>query len=164
MFTRAMAWQECPISRDRMIEINQMALSYFRSQFPSSWGHQYLADRFGQDLTDDLRFQPGQAPSGWTGLVTHLGSRGVTGVEMTAAGVATSPAPAVSSTGSATGSSSRSSLTTRFWALSAAGTPTAAMHIAADQSTSTPPTLPCSTRAPNSSAPTRWILPPVAYR
>ncbi len=38
MFTRAMAWQECPISRDRMIEINQMALSYFRSQFPSSWG------------------------------------------------------------------------------------------------------------------------------
>ena len=39
MFTRAMAWQECPISRDRIIEINQMALSYFRSQFPSSWGH-----------------------------------------------------------------------------------------------------------------------------
>ena len=36
MFTRAMAWQECPISRDRMIEINQMALSYFRSQFSSS--------------------------------------------------------------------------------------------------------------------------------
>ena len=26
MFTRAMAWQECPISRDRMIEINQLAL------------------------------------------------------------------------------------------------------------------------------------------
>ena len=26
MFTRAMAWQECPISRDRMIEINQIAL------------------------------------------------------------------------------------------------------------------------------------------
>ena len=89
MFTRAMAWQECPISRDRMIEINQMALSYFRSQFPSSWGQNYLADRFGQDLTDDLRFRPGQAPAGWTGLVSHLRSRGVTGVEMTAAGVAT---------------------------------------------------------------------------
>jgi hypothetical protein len=79
MFTRAIAWQECPISRDRMIEINQMALSYFRDQFPSSWGHQYLADRFGQDLTDDLRFRPGQAPDGWTGLVSHLRSRGVTG-------------------------------------------------------------------------------------
>ena len=89
MFTRAMAWQECPISRDRMIEINQMALSYFRSQFPSSWGQAYLADRFGQDLTDDLRFRPGQAPAGWTGLVNHLRSRGVTGEEMTAAGVAT---------------------------------------------------------------------------
>jgi DNA primase catalytic core len=88
MFTRAMAWQECPISRDRMIEINQMALSYFRSQFPSSWGRQYLADRFGQDMTDDLCFRPGQAPAGWTGLVNHLRSRGVTGEEMTAAGVA----------------------------------------------------------------------------
>jgi hypothetical protein len=72
-----------------MIEINQMALSYFRSQFPSSWGQPYLADRFGQDLTDDLRFQPGQAPAGWTGLVNHLRSRGLTGEEMTAAGVAT---------------------------------------------------------------------------
>jgi hypothetical protein len=34
MFTRAMAWQECPISRDRIIEINQLALSYFRSPIP----------------------------------------------------------------------------------------------------------------------------------
>jgi DNA primase catalytic core len=89
MFARAMAWQECSISRERMIEINQIALSYFRSQFPSSWGQPYLADRFGQDLTDDLRFQPGQAPAGWTGLVNHLRSRGLTGEEMTAAGVAT---------------------------------------------------------------------------
>jgi DNA primase catalytic core len=88
MFTRAMAWQECPIGRDRMIEINQMALSYFRSQFPSFWGQAYLADRFGQDLTDDVRFRPGQAPAGWTGLVNHLRSRGVTSEEMTAAGVA----------------------------------------------------------------------------
>jgi DNA primase len=48
-----------------------------------------LADRFGQDLTDDVRFRPGQAPAGWTGLVSQLRSRGVTGEEMTAAGVAT---------------------------------------------------------------------------
>jgi DNA primase catalytic core len=89
MFTRAMAWQECPISRDRMIEINKLALAYFCGQFPSSWGRQYLADRFGQDLTDDLRFRPGQAPAGWTGLITHLRSRGVTDQEMIAAGVAT---------------------------------------------------------------------------
>ena len=89
MFAGAMAWQECSISRGRMIDINQMALIYFRSQFPSSWGQAYLADRFGQDLTDDLRFLPGQAPAGWTGLVGHLRSRGVTGEEMAAAGVAT---------------------------------------------------------------------------
>jgi DNA primase catalytic core len=89
MFTRAIAWQECPISRDRIIEINQLALSYFRSQFPSSWGQAYLTDRFGQDLTDDQRFRPGQAPAGWTGLVSHLRSRGVSGEEMTATGVAT---------------------------------------------------------------------------
>jgi DNA primase catalytic core len=89
MFTRAMAWQECLISRDQMIKINQMALSYFRSQFPSSWGQTYLPDRLGQDLTDDVRFRPGQAPAGWTGLINHLRSRGVTDEEMTAAGVAT---------------------------------------------------------------------------
>src|SRR5829696_8297595 len=89
MFTRAMAWQECPISRDRMIKINQMVLSYFRSQFPASWGQTYLADWFGQDLTDDPRFRPGQAPAGWTGLVDHLRSRAVSDQEMSAAGVAT---------------------------------------------------------------------------
>jgi hypothetical protein len=66
MFTAAMAWQECPISHERMIEVYQLALAYFRSQFASSWGQAYLADRFGQDLTDDLRFRPGQAPAGWT--------------------------------------------------------------------------------------------------
>jgi DNA primase len=36
-----------------------------------------------------LRYRPGQAPAGWTGLVNHLRSRGVTNDEMTAAGVAT---------------------------------------------------------------------------
>jgi DNA primase catalytic core len=89
MFTRAIAWQECPVSRDRMIEINQMTLAYFRSHFPASWGQAYLTDRFGQDLTDDQRFRPGQAPATWTGLINHLRSRGVTDQEMIAAGVAT---------------------------------------------------------------------------
>ena len=89
MFTRAMAWRDCPITRDRMVEINQMTLAYFRSRFPASWGQAYLTDRFGQDLTDDPRFWPGQASAGWTGLINHLRSRGVTDQEMTAAGVAT---------------------------------------------------------------------------
>jgi DNA primase catalytic core len=89
MFTRAMAWQDCPIGRDRMVEINQMTLAYFRRQFPSSWGQTYLIERFGQDLTDDSRFRPGQAPGGWTNLVHHLRNYGVTDQEMIIAGVAT---------------------------------------------------------------------------
>ena len=164
MFTRAMAWQECPISRDRMIEINQMAWSYFRSQFPSSWGQAYLTDRFGQDLTDDVRFRPGHAPAGWTGLVNHLRSRGVTGDEMTAAGVAT-----VASTGR---------LIDRFRdrvifpiihngeILGFVGRrhPDLTDTDRGGPDTSTPPTLRCSTRAPSSSARTRSMLPPAASR
>jgi DNA primase catalytic core len=89
MFTRAIAWRDCPVSRDRMVEINQMTLAYFRSHFPASWGQAHLVDRFGQDLIDDPRFRPGQAPAGWTSLVHHLRSGGVTDQEMIAAGVAT---------------------------------------------------------------------------
>ena len=72
-----------------MIEINQLALAYFRSQFPASWGQAYLTDRFGHDLTDDPRFQPGQAPAAWTELIHHMRSRGVTDQEMIVVGVAT---------------------------------------------------------------------------
>jgi DNA primase catalytic core len=88
MFTRAMTWRECPISEERMVEVNQLSLAYFRHRFPSSWGQQYLIDRFGADLTDDPRFQPGQAPAGWTNLVDHLRQLGVTDEEMLITGVA----------------------------------------------------------------------------
>ena len=88
MFTRAMAWRECPVSEDRMVEVNQLSLAYFRHRFPSSWAQQYLADRFGEELTDDHRFQPGQAPAGWTSLVDHLRRHGVTDEEMLITGVA----------------------------------------------------------------------------
>jgi DNA primase catalytic core len=88
MFTRAMAWRECPISQERMGEVNQLSLTYFRHRFPSSWGREYLADRFGADITDDSRFQPGQAPAGWTNLVDHLRHLGVTDEEMLITGVA----------------------------------------------------------------------------
>jgi DNA primase catalytic core len=89
MFTRAMAWQECPVSRERMIEINQLSLAYFRRHLPASWGQHYLADRFGEDLTNDPRFQPGQAANGWTNLVHHLRQHSVTDDEMIITGVAT---------------------------------------------------------------------------
>jgi DNA primase catalytic core len=88
MFTRAAAWQECPVSRERMVEVNQLSLDYFRRHFPSSWGQQYLRDRFGQDLTNDSRFQPGQAPAGWTGLVDDLRRHRVTDQEIKVTGVA----------------------------------------------------------------------------
>jgi conjugative relaxase-like TrwC/TraI family protein len=58
MFTRAMAWRECPVSEERMVEVNQLSLAYFRRHLPSSWAQQYLADRFGGDITNDIRFQP----------------------------------------------------------------------------------------------------------
>jgi DNA primase catalytic core len=89
MFTRAMAWRECPVSRERMIEINELSLAYFRRRFPSSWGQHYLADRFGEDITTDPRFQPGHAPAGWTNLVNHLRQHGVADDEMMITGVAT---------------------------------------------------------------------------
>ena len=83
MFTRAMAWRECPVSEERMVEVNQLSLAYFRRHLPSSWAQHYLADRFGEDITDDIRFQPGHAPAGWTNLVDHLRRHGVTDEEMT---------------------------------------------------------------------------------
>jgi hypothetical protein len=48
MFTRAMAWRECPATPGRMVEVNRLSLAYFRRGFPSSWGQHYLADRFGR--------------------------------------------------------------------------------------------------------------------
>jgi hypothetical protein len=38
MFTRAMTWRECPVSEDRMVEVNQLSLAFFRRHFPTSWG------------------------------------------------------------------------------------------------------------------------------
>jgi DNA primase catalytic core len=88
MFTRAMAWRECPVSEERMVKVNQLSLAYFRRHLPSSWAQQYLADRFGADITNDIRFQPGLAPAGWTNLVDHLRRHRVTDQEMTITGVA----------------------------------------------------------------------------
>jgi DNA primase catalytic core len=88
MFTRAMAWRECPVSEERMVEVNQLSLAFLRRHFPTSWGQHYLADRFGEDITDDHRFQPGHAPAGWTNLIDHLRRHGVTDQEMMITGVA----------------------------------------------------------------------------
>jgi DNA primase catalytic core len=89
MLARAREWDYCPVSRERMLQINDLSLRFFQDQFAGSWGRTYLARRFGTDLLEHPHFLPGQAPAGWTGLVNHLRRRGVTDEEMLATGVAT---------------------------------------------------------------------------
>ena len=75
MFTRAMAWRECPVSDERMVEVNQLSLAYFRRHFPSSWAQHYLADRFGEDITDDTGSNPVKhPPAGPTSSITSGGT------------------------------------------------------------------------------------------
>lgn len=89
MVSRAAEWDDSPVPRERMVELNQMAQDFFAQGFSSSWAANYLEERFGQDLTDHPEFAPGHAPAGWTALVTHLRGRGVTDEEMVCTGVAT---------------------------------------------------------------------------
>ncbi|WP_082606330.1 MobF family relaxase [Nocardioides sp. Root190] len=92
MYQRADEWHSSPVSRERMLQINDMTQAFFEARFQSlsgSWGRDYLTDRLGVDLAGDERFRPGQAPAGWTNLVDHLRRRGVSDAEMMATGVAT---------------------------------------------------------------------------
>ena len=88
MFARADAWRDCPIPRDRLIQINRLTQDYYAAQLPGSWAQAYLAERFHTDLTAHPRVMPGYAPNGWTSLVRHLRTHGVSDQEMTLAGVA----------------------------------------------------------------------------
>lgn len=89
MYQRAEEWHSSPVTRERMVEINELTQAFFEARFTDSWGRDYLTSRFGVDLAGDVRFRPGQAPAGWTNLVDHLRGRGVSDAEMLAAGVAT---------------------------------------------------------------------------
>jgi DNA primase catalytic core len=88
MYQRADEWHSTPVTRERMVEINELTQAFYESRFADSWGRDYLAGRFGVDLAGDERFRPGQAPAGWTNLVDHLRGRGVSDAERLAAGVA----------------------------------------------------------------------------
>jgi DNA primase catalytic core len=88
MFDRADAWRDSPVSRDRMVQINQLTQAFFSRAFPDSWAQDYLIDRLNVDLTDHPVVLPGHAPDSWTGLVQHLRRLGVTDQEMLTAGVA----------------------------------------------------------------------------
>lgn len=74
--------------RDRLVDVNRLAHDYYRSQLTGSWSGRYLAERCGQDLAEDDRFQVGHAPYGWTGLVNHLHRLGVPEDDMVGAGLA----------------------------------------------------------------------------
>ncbi|WP_052112695.1 MobF family relaxase [Knoellia aerolata] len=89
MVSRAAEWDGSPVTRERMVELNQMAQNFFAQEFATSWAADYLAERFGQDLTNHPEFAPGHAPAGWAALVTHLRERGVTDEEMVCTGLAT---------------------------------------------------------------------------
>jgi DNA primase catalytic core len=78
-----------PVTRARMLEINEITQTFFECRFTDSWGRDYLTGRFGIDLAGHEHFRPGQAPAGWTNLVDHLRHRGVSDAEMLATGVAT---------------------------------------------------------------------------
>ncbi|SMX87187.1 DNA primase, catalytic core [Brevibacterium sp. Mu109] len=89
MYQRAEDWEFSPVTRIRMLEINDLTQAFFTHRFNNSWGRDYLTGRFGVDLAGHEHFGPGQAPAGWTNLVDHLRRQGVTDTEMLTVGVAT---------------------------------------------------------------------------
>ncbi|MDN5797118.1 MAG: toprim domain-containing protein, partial [Intrasporangium sp.] len=93
LLERAHEWDQCPVPRERMVEVNELSLAFFEARFERSWARDYLTARFQEDLAGHAGlgadYRPGYAPAGWTGLVEHLRSCGVTDAEMTLTGVAT---------------------------------------------------------------------------
>ncbi|MFC3687274.1 MobF family relaxase [Aquipuribacter hungaricus] len=88
LLQRAYELETSLVSRERVVEVNQLALAWFQDQYRGSWAQQHLQERFGRDVVDEPAVRPGYAPSGWNGLVSHLRHRGVDDEEMLAAGVA----------------------------------------------------------------------------
>ena len=88
MFDRADAWRTSPVTRERLVQINQLTQDFYTARFPGSWSQTYLVDRFGADLAGHPLVRPGHAPAGWTNLIQHLRRQGVTDTEMLTAGVA----------------------------------------------------------------------------
>ena len=88
-YQRAGEWDSCPVTRERLIEVNTLTHRFFQSHLAGSWGQLYLADRFGDGLASQPHIPAGLAPAGWRNLVDHLRGHGVSEEEMLAAGVAT---------------------------------------------------------------------------
>ena len=85
---RAYNLDTSPVPEARLLQLNALALDYYRHHYPGSWAQNHLIDRFGNDL-HDTGIHPGYAPDTWAGLTSHLRSLGATDDELLAAGLAT---------------------------------------------------------------------------
>ena len=83
-------WATAPVTRERLVELNQQAADFYASHYPGSWAATTMRERLGTDLVDDPRFTPGYAPAGFTALTTYLRRLGATDAELLAAGLAKS--------------------------------------------------------------------------
>jgi hypothetical protein len=73
--------------RDRVVELNELAASYWAAQLPESPGAGYFAERLGAGY-DGGPWAVGYAAPGWQNLSTHLRELGVPDEDMVSAGLA----------------------------------------------------------------------------
>jgi DNA primase len=91
---QAARWAGTGASRERLLQLNAAAQTFFASQYETSWAANYVSERLGTDpatahLTGQDRFSVGYAPAGWTALTTHLRQTGASDAELVAAGLGT---------------------------------------------------------------------------
>jgi DNA primase catalytic core len=86
MVAHAAEWDDAPFTPQRAAHINDMARDFYAERLDTAWGGDYLRDRL---RTDQAPPGAGYAPAGWTHLVTHLRTRGVSDEEMLAVGLVT---------------------------------------------------------------------------
>ena len=84
---QANRWDHAPVSRARLLALNEMAADYFTANYADSWGPAYVASRLGTNLADHPTFRPGYAPASWTSLTDHLRRGGASEEEILAAGL-----------------------------------------------------------------------------
>ncbi|QDO89973.1 hypothetical protein FNH13_17950 [Ornithinimicrobium ciconiae] len=90
IFEREMAARESVVPVGRLAQVNAMALEFYEDRFATNgWARDYLSGRFGQDVAGHPHIHPGYAPAGRTTLLDHLRDRGVSDLELTQTGLAT---------------------------------------------------------------------------
>ncbi|MBN9620840.1 MAG: toprim domain-containing protein, partial [Actinobacteria bacterium] len=82
-------WATAVVGRDRLVELNSIAETFFAAHHHDAWAPGYVRDRLGTDLADQLELRPGYAPDKWTALTEHLRRLGATDEEIVGAGLGT---------------------------------------------------------------------------